>query len=160
MRHSAGLRVIFNSVTATADPVDALHWSLSWVLCIGLCLTEGPLLHVPRGSLSAAVLKRALSSRLTTFPRCSEGLTVLLGLNEEEFALPWQRISHSPWQLWQLVMAACWWELCKPSSCHCHNCHHQPSTPPLQSFVWGTWNARISFFSLYTIRTTKYREWK
>lgn len=83
-------------------------------LCWPVCLTEGPLLHVLWGSLSAAVLKRALSSRLTPFPPCSEGLTVLLGLNEEEFALPWQKISHSPWQLWQLVMAACWWELWNP----------------------------------------------
>lgn len=93
-------------------------------LCWPLCLTEGPLLHVPWGSLSAAVLKRALSSRLTTFAPRSEGLTVLLGLNEEGFALPWQKISHSPWQLWQLVMAACWWELCNPLL---------PPLPPLPS---------------------------
>lgn len=81
-------------------------------MCRPVCLIEGPLLHVPWGSLSAAALKRALSSMPTTFPSCVEGLTVLLVLNEEEFALPWQKISHGPWQLWQLVMAACWWDLC------------------------------------------------
>lgn len=97
----------------TVKPVmSALYWPV--------CLTDGPLLHVPYSS-RAAVLKSAPSSRLTTFPPCSESLTVLLELNEEEFSLPWQNISHSLWQLWQLVMAACWWELCKPP------------TPPLPS---------------------------
>lgn len=126
-------------------------------LCWPVCLTEGPLLHVPWGSLSAAVLKRALSSRLTRFPPCSEGLTVLLGVNEEEFALPWQKISHNPWQLWQLVMAACWWELCNPPLHHLRHrlhCHHQPSAPPLQSFMWST--PRMSSF-FFIMRTTKWK---
>lgn len=133
--------------------------SLRWPVC----LTEGPLLHEPWACLSAAVLKRALSSRLATFPPCSEGLTVLLGLNEEEFALPWQKISHSPWQLWQLVMAACWWGLCNP-----------PPLPPLPwqspplllllllllSPSYGALEMpeSLSFFSFFsTIRTTKWK---
>lgn len=117
-------------------------------LCWPVCLTEGPLLHVPWGSLSAAVLKRALSSRLTTFPPCSEGLTVLLGLNEEEFALPWQKISHSSWQLWQLVMAACWWELCNPlPPATATAAITSPACILIQSFMWSAWNARFSSFS-------------
>lgn len=126
-------------------------------LCWPVCLTEGPLLNVPWGSLSVAVLKRTLSSRLTTFPPCSEGLTVLLGLNEEEFALPWQKISHSPWQLWQLVMAACWWEPCNPLV---------PPLPPLPSpALCSSYSVlrvehlkcqNLFFFPLLTIRTTKW----
>lgn len=39
---------------------------------------------------------------------------------------------------------------------HCHNCHHQPSAPPLQSFMWSTWNARISsFFSTSEYKNNK-----
>lgn len=37
-------------------------------------------------------------------------LTVPLAPKEEASALPWRRIFYSRWQLWQLVMAACWWE--------------------------------------------------
>lgn len=73
-------------------------------LCWPLRLTEGLLLHVPWGTLGAA------EPWLLTFLSCSEGLTVPLAAKEEASALPWRRIFYSHWQLWQLVMAACWWE--------------------------------------------------
>lgn len=120
-------------------------------LCWPMCLTEGPLLHVPWGSF------RALSSKLTTFLPCSEGLTVLLGLNEEEFALPWQKISHSPWQLWQPIMAACWWEVCNPLFL---------PLPPLSSPALRSSSSvlhlehlisHILLFFLLTLRTTKWK---
>lgn len=50
------------------------------------------------------------------------------------------------------------------SSRHRRHCDHHPSAAPLQSFIWSTWNARISsssslllFFLLLTIRTTKWK---
>lgn len=82
-------------------------WHKLYVLS---CVVEGPLFKVLWSSFSAAVLERPLNSRPPTLPPWSVGVTLLLGLNDEEFALPEQEISHTLWQLWQLVMAACWWE--------------------------------------------------
>lgn len=47
MRHPISLRAIFNCCTANSDPVNVWQWSLSWVLLVGPCVSEGPLLHVP-----------------------------------------------------------------------------------------------------------------
>lgn len=80
--------------------VRTVTGSLFW----SLCLTGGFVLHV------WWVLLCAAQPGLLTFLPGSEGLTVPLALDEGEPASPWPMLFYSRWQLWQLVMAAGWWE--------------------------------------------------
>lgn len=154
-------RGYFQQQYSCFNPVDALQWKLSWVLCVGLCESlRGLLLHVPWGSLSAAVLKRALSSRLTAFPPRSEGLTVLLGLNEEEFALPWQKISQRSLTVMAARHGSLLMRALQAPPPPASSCHQQPSPPrhPLLLLLTPSCEALEmpkSLLFLLTIKTTK-----
>lgn len=76
---------------------------------LALVFYAGTLSCMPQPQCNSLLKKTELHS-----PTCFEGLTAIIQLNEEEFALTWQKMSHGPWQQWQIVMAASRLELCNP----------------------------------------------
>lgn len=129
-----------------------LQWSLSWVLSVGPCVSLRRLCcmcHEVASELWAPGLLHSLPV-LKAWQSYYDWMRRNLPYLGKRSLIALDSYGSSSWQLADENSAT-------PSSCLCHRCHHCFSAPPLQSFIWSSWNAAIFSFFLLTIRTTKWK---